>query len=360
METYPALTSASTPASSQFIRLTDIIIPPDRQRKDFNAQFLSELGETIRKRGLMHAVVLRESDGVFYLVAGESRMRAVSDLWMLGDSFNYNKLPVPENFIPYVTLGQLTPLQAEEAELDENLQRRDLSWMERSAAMAKLHRIRSAQAQAEGRIHTIADTAMETTGKTGGSYQENVRKEIVLAKHLDNPAIAKAATVDEAYKILKKQEETVKNLQLAAVVGKTFTEDLHQLFHVDCLDWMRDTQLLFDVILTDPPYGMGADTFGDAAGSLSNHVHQYDDSKANWIALMSAWCPLAFQVTKPQAHVYVFCDIDNFPQLRELMKLAGFYVFRTPLIHYKPNSGRVPLPTEGPRRQYETDRKSVV
>jgi hypothetical protein len=36
------------------------------------------------------------------------------------------------------------------------------------------------------------------------------------------------------------------------------------------------------------------------------------------------------------------------------MQLAGWYVFRTPLIAHKPNSGRVPLPTEGPRRQYET------
>jgi len=33
---------------------------------------------------------------------------------------------------------------------------------------------------------------------------------------------------------------------------------------------------------------------------------------------------------------------------------AGWYVFRTPFIVHKINSGRVPLPTMGPRRQYET------
>jgi DNA modification methylase len=35
------------------------------------------------------------------------------------------------------------------------------------------------------------------------------------------------------------------------------------------------------------------------------------------------------------------------------MQAAGWYVFRTPILHTKPNSGRVPLPEEGPRRQYE-------
>ena len=35
------------------------------------------------------------------------------------------------------------------------------------------------------------------------------------------------------------------------------------------------------------------------------------------------------------------------------MESAGWYVFRTPLINHKVNSGRVPLPDQGPRRQYE-------
>jgi len=32
---------------------------------------------------------------------------------------------------------------------------------------------------------------------------------------------------------------------------------------------------------------------------------------------------------------------------------AGWYVFRTPLIYYKTDDGRVPLPDIGPRRQWE-------
>jgi DNA modification methylase len=221
--------------------------------------------------------------------------------------------------------------------------------------MSKLHRIRGIQAHNEGRVHTVADTALETKGRSDGSYQSAVRKDLIVAQHLHNPEVAKAKTADEAFKILKRQEETAKNIALATSVGKTFTKSIHELHNTDCLEFMSSCQEgLFDVILTDPPYGMGADAFGDGgSGRLANNEHHYKDDYESWLALMATWAPLSFRVTKPQAHAYVFCDIENFPTLKVLMKEAGWYVFRTPFICTKPNSGRVPLPDEGPRRQWE-------
>jgi site-specific DNA-methyltransferase (adenine-specific) len=339
----------------QTVEVSKIIITPNRQRQEFDPVAMGELAETITAKGLMHAPVMRETEEGLVLVAGERRLRAIRDIWMLGGIVKYNGEEVPEGQVPYVTLGQLTPLQAEEAELEENLHRKDLTWQENSAAMAKLHSLRSRQAQAEGRVHTVADTAMETKGRSDGSYQATVRKDLIVAKHLDNPEVAKAKTVDEAFKILKRQEETSRNIQLAATVGKTFTESVHELHNTNCLAWMRSADAdQFDVILTDPPYGMGADQFGDGGGGrLANNEHHYKDDLESWRALMLDWCPLAYRVSKQQAHAYVFCDIDNFHELKRMMQAAGWYVFRTPMICTKPNSGRVPLPDEGPRRQWE-------
>lgn len=339
----------------QLIETRKVIVEADRQRKDFDPQALAELGEGITSKGLMHAIVVRETPEGLKLVAGERRFRAVTDIQMLGGIVRYNNQEVPDGFIPYTTLGQLTPLQAEEAELEENLRRKDLTWQENAAAMAKLHSLRSRQAQAEGRIHTVADTAMETKGRSDGSYQAAVRKDLIVAKHLHNPEVAKAKTADEAFKILKRQETTQQNVALAASVGKTYSSSVHELHNANCLNWMRTADAeQFDVILTDPPYGMGADTFGDGGGGrLSNNEHHYKDDLESWLALMNDWAPLSYRVAKPQAHAYVFCDIDNFPTLRNIMKAAGWYVFRTPFICCKPNSGRVPLPDEGPRRQWE-------
>ena len=338
----------------QTIHESKIIVTPGRQRQEFSPQEMSELTEAIAAHGLMHPIVVRETPDGFVLVAGERRWRAIRDMRMLGGQLKFNGTIVPDGEIPYVTLGQLTPLQAEEAELQENIARKDLTWQENAAAVAKLHSLRSRQAQAEGRVHTVADTAMETKGRSDGGYQAAVRKDLVVAKFLHNPEVAKAKTADEAFKIIKRQEESQRNVALAAEVGKTFTQSVHELHNTNCLSWMRaQPEGLFDVILTDPPYGLGADSFGDGGGKLSGIEHHYKDDVESFRALMGEWCPLAYRIAKAQAHAYVFCDLDNFHWLKQQMTAAGWWVTRTPFICTKPNSGRVPHPEHGPRRQWE-------
>lgn len=340
--------------SNQYINRSEIVIDPNRQRQEFDPQALQELASGIRSKGLMHAPVLRERDGQMVLVAGERRLRAMDEVTMLGGEVRYNGEVVPDGMVPYVTLGQLTPLEAEEAELDENLHRKDLTWQERSAALSRLHNLRSKQAQAEGRIHTVADTAAEVKGRSDGNFQNTVRKDLIVSKYLHVPAVAKAKTADEAFKVLKKIEESQKNVALAQSVGKDFTHDLHKVFNTNCLSWMLATDPeQFDAILTDPPYGMGADSFGDGGGKLTGIEHHYKDDADSWRALMQQWAPLAYRVAKPEAHAYVFCDIDNFHELKLIMQGAGWWVTRTPFICTKPNSGRVPHPEHGPRRQWE-------
>lgn len=356
-----------------------IVVRPNRQRQEFDPDALQELKNSIEDNGLMHPPVLRREGVEWVLVAGERRLRAIREIWELGGDFRCDgDLYTPaEMLVPYVNLGDLSPLEAEEAELDENLKRRDLTWQEHAAAVARLHALRTAQKSAarpsepvlgpdgkpvfpfpKPKTQTVADTALEVTGRSDGYYQDSIRKEILVAKHLDNPAVAKAKTADEAFKILKKQEQARQDTELAAAIGKTFSADVHQLHNVDCLDFMAtfagvsDFEKI-DVIITDPPYGMGADQFGDGGGKMTAIEHHYDDSLESWRVLMSKWCKLAFAVTKPQAHAYVMCDFDRFHELKEMMQDAGWYVFRTPLINCKINSGRVPLPDKGPRRQYE-------
>lgn len=356
-------------------QLTQIRINPNRQRQEFDLVALQELKNSIEDRGLLHPPVLRREDGQLVLVAGERRLKAISEIFELGGSFTCNGEVFADGRVPYTDLGELGHLEAEEAELDENLKRRDLTWQEHAAAVARLHALR--QAQKEGQAastlanpeasdlqkliatippkQTIADTAEELTGRRDGSFQDTVRKEIIVAKHLDNPAVAKAKSADEAFKILRREEQRQKNIELAKEVGASFNSEKHRIFNVNCLEWMADAenQGVFDVICTDPPYGMGADGFGDAGGKLSGIEHHYDDSYEAWLELMKAWAPLSFAVTKPQAHAYVFCDFDRFHELKAMMQAAGWYVFRTPLVVHKLNSGRVPLPDQGPRRQYE-------
>lgn len=358
---------------TKFYTPEQIHIADNRQRQEFDPQAMEDLRSSIEDRGLLHAPVVREGPDGPVLVAGESRIKAILDIYALGGRIRYNNELVPEGHIPTVTLGELTELEAEEAELDENLKRKDLTWQERAAAEARLHalRVKQRDVKVEAAVkaaiaspdvplpvipeHTIADTAKELHGRADGYFQDSVRKNVILSQHLDNPAIAKAKSADEAFKILKKQEDQKRNVDLAIAVGKTFTSDVHKLYNESCLSVMTrpEYQGYFDVILTDPPYGMGADQFGDGGGRLTNSEHQYDDSYESWKVLMSKWVPLTMAVTKPQAHLYAFCDIDRFHELKAMLEAVGWDVFRTPLIVHKLNSGRVPRPEHGPRRQYE-------
>ena len=352
--------------------ISAVLIRDNRQRQEFDPEALQELKNSIEDRGLFHPPVLRrEADGLV-LVAGERRLKAISEIFELGGSFTHNGQTFSEGNLPYTDMGSLSLLEAEECELDENLKRRDLTWQEHAQAVSRLHTLRQQQATVTNdkailtatatgtspklSLHTVADTAEELTGRRDGSYQDNIRTEILVAKHLDNPLIAAAKSPKEALKILKAEETRAKNIELAKTVGASFDASSHTVLNMDCLTYMRspEAQGKFDVILTDPPYGMNADQFGDAGGKMTGINHHYDDSFESWVKLMEQWCNLSFQVTKPQAHAYVFCDIDNFHSLKSMMEKAGWYVFRTPLILVKLNSGRVPLPECGPRRQYET------
>jgi hypothetical protein len=56
---------------------------------------------------------------------------------------------------------------------------------------------------------------------------------------------------------------------------------------------------------------------------------------------------------KDEAHLYLYCDIDHFVELKAMVAAAGWKPHRTPLIHLKREGGRVPWPECGPRRSYE-------
>lgn len=357
------------------IPIEKLTITENRQRTTFDAQAMDDLRSSIETQGLLQAPVCREQDGKIILVAGERRIRSIKDLWALGGTLYYESAPIKEGFVPVTNLGNVTILEAEEAELEENLRRENLTWQEQADAESRLFRLRQKQADqkvAEWEAQaasedaaiegiparpvqpTVASIAQESRGKSDQYNTEGVRNSLTLARHLDDPEIAKAKSAREAMKILNRREELNNNARLAIEVGKTFSSSSHTILNVDCLEEMAKPEYAarYDIILTDPPYGMGADSFGNS-NDRNLAQHQYDDSYESWKILMAKWAPLTALVAKPEAHLYAFCDFDRFHELKAMLEAAGWKVFRTPFVYQKINSGRVPLPEHGPRRTYE-------
>jgi len=89
-------------------KLSQLVILDNRQRQEFEPNALMELTESIRDNGLMHAPVVRLYNDELVLVAGERRIKAMQDLWALGEEVRYDGRVIPEGYIPYTPLGELS------------------------------------------------------------------------------------------------------------------------------------------------------------------------------------------------------------------------------------------------------------
>jgi len=340
---------------------TLVQIPPNRQRKEFRQDRIISLADSIAKIGLLQAPVLR-NDSI--LVAGERRIKAMHYLHMMGRQFQYAGKPVPKDHIPYTDLSSLSDIDAFEAELEENCQREDLTWGEKATAIAQLHNLRVMQKEkltldtatgevTEPTIQTHLDTAEEVYGRSDGYFGDLARKSIIVARHLSDPDVARAKNLQDAFKVLKQKETTANHKARGEALPGEVLKGQHSLFLSPFQNLTLEQK--YDIILTDPPYGMGAGSFAaDGTGKVTLS-HDYDDSLESWQLLMVDFSRWSMAVTKPEAHLYAFCDIDRFSDLRTYLETAGWWVHRTPLVFAKDgaSSSRVPWPEHGPRRSYE-------
>lgn len=337
-----------------FIPLTDITIPPKRFRREFDPAALNELREDIAKNGLLQPLVIRREGGTAVLVAGERRYRALADAFELGYNVRHGTLDIPPASAPVIDVGDLSELARREAEYAENAVRRDFTWQENVAALEALASLRAEQAAAAGLPPpTLGDLSLEVRGSAQGGPRADTRKELIVAQHLDDPEVAAAKTVSDAYKVLMKKERHAENTAMAQALGTTLATSAHTILNEDSVAWLEQAEpSQFDVILTDPPYGMGADEFGDSGGKAAG-AHGYVDDPDTAFRCMHAVFTNGFRVAKPQAHLYMFLDIDYYVWAREQATLAGWRVHRTPLIWHKPSGSRMPWPQHGPQRRYE-------
>lgn len=330
----------------KLIKLSKIIVPENRQRKTFDAGRIKELAESIKNVGLLHPiVVLPSSSEEFRLVAGERRLRALETI---KEEHFCNGQLVSEGFALCSFTAELDDFERREAELDENIKRVDLTWQERAGAINALAALRREQKPETTKIEIAQELAAATDVSVEAARAEIARAEVV-GRMIDDPKVAAARTFREAYTIASKLIESEFTAALAAATGDVSSE--HSCITGDCISAMSVLPpASFDCIITDPPYGMGADSFGDAGPS-----HAYSDTKDDAMRIAKQIILHGLVLCKPAAHLYVFCDIDNFHELRDFCAANAWKPWRTPLVWDKGGAlGHNPIPDQAIRRSYET------
>src|SRR4051812_3993466 len=119
----PAAVAAEPGDQVHQVRLTEIVPSPLQPRKEFAAEQLAELVDSIRQHGIIQPLIVRLVDGRHELIAGERRWRAAQTVGL-------TEAPV--------IVREANDVEVLELSLIENLQRADLNPIEEAQAYARL------------------------------------------------------------------------------------------------------------------------------------------------------------------------------------------------------------------------------
>lgn len=344
------------------IPIDQIIIPEYRQRTTpLDREKIAEFAESFSVRGKqINPIALRKNDeDKWVLVAGFRRLctrKLVPNV-----ELRCGELLLRPGCIAATNWGDLTVIEQNEIELEENAIRADLTVAEKAAAVGLLHDLRKRQAEAEGKVYTNFALANDArVAPESPRVSERVAEAatlLELSKHVAKPEVAKIKTIPEARAFLRKEMSRERNADLrkAYEANVASSASPHRIILGSCYDaevWKRMPFGQFDVACFDPPYGVNAQAFGSQGGQAHTAGHKYEDSKAVWDEVCSLVPSIAAAALKEDCHLYSFCDPRNYVQLAEAMEAAGFTVWHVPLIWAK-NGGILPDHKRGPRRTYE-------
>jgi len=175
------------------VATTEVIVLADRTRKEFDQGKLRELAESIKRRRQDTPGICQHDDsGRPVLVAGERRLKACE---LAGVPFTYR------------LESSVDPLEILEIEIEENLCRINLNWLEEVNAIARLHEIKQKRfgetepGKAGG--WSVADTAEITEKSLGG-----VHSDLELAIFADKiPEVANAKNKTDAKKTIQRMKK---------------------------------------------------------------------------------------------------------------------------------------------------------
>lgn len=285
------------------------------ERRPIDLDALRELKSSFLDIGQIQPIVLDENKK---LMAGAHRLQAAKEL----------EWPT----IGFLYFNDLTPLQKAILEFDENHKRKQLSWQQEAAAIAKIHGMKIAE-QPGWTATATAEALNLSLGK--------VTEDLILAQNLTNERVTGRPSRRGAITTVKRERELslVRELakrRSAIDVEKSDTIEMLRggaIHNDDCLTVLRAIQdNTIDLIVTDPPWGIDLDKSSQWS---QKWLATYDDSAASVAILLKDAFREMYRVLKPSNHFYTFFPIDKITWWLEALNEVGFIVRPRPLVWFK-------------------------
>jgi len=341
------------------IAITDINIGEKHRMRKFFGD-IEGLAASLARFGLLTPIVLDEENN---LIAGHRRILAAKHLgW-------------PD--IPYLRREALDPIVRQELELEENIRRKDLEWQEEVVGLYRLYMAKQSRYGEKGNPlsenggYGIEEAARELDRATG-----SISMDLALAKALQEyPDLVEEKTKSSAFKRFRRMKETALRAELAKrkqeIDHGAFSEDdddaeeeatetdapifvrqpirkavwkgIGIFYHADSRDVLRGLPAdSIDLIVTDPPYGIGLYREGTATSSskfAENQGAMYDDDPKTVMDMLDETFMHAARLLKPDGHAYVFFHMTRYEPVYLMLKRHFGECEATPIIWLKQTTG---------------------
>ncbi len=338
-------------SSCQLISISEIWVNrAERQRRNIEAK---DLEISIQRNGLLNPIIITRAEGpmgeLFELKAGERRLTACRNLGHTEILCHFAE--------------DLTQIEAQLIELEENIKRTDLEWRETTTAVGRIHPLH---------LGLDPDWPMGETAEVCGLGLPTISKYLQMEQAISNghQRVAEAGTIPEAYNVIKRAEARAAGDALEELMELPGTSPVPgararpngppspeaTILQESFLVWGPAYHgPRFNLIHCDFPYGIEA--FSGPQGRGAEPGCHYSDQKEVFFELLDCLCSNLDRLMSLSGHLMFWYSGQHLGQILETFRLKApsLHFHSHPLIWVKSdNAGIAADPRRTPRHVYET------
>lgn len=290
---------------SQTIPTADVIVSDDRFR-EANKSKVQDIAESLKRFGQLQPIIVRED--TMELVDGLHRLMA-------------HRLGKIET-ITVVYRDEVDELFLKEMELEANIQRMEMSWIERERAIAQLHKMK---------VERDPNWSMgQTAAIAGARGQADVSEAVLITKMTELfPEIGEAKSKNQALSWAKAKAKNIMRVEEVKKNVVDYSALEPKLVLGNSVEVIKALPSGFaDAIITDPPFGINYD---DRKAGSEGALTAYEDDKDSYERLLSM-APDMYRILKKDGWLIWFLGISWYERCKIAFREAGFIVDEIPII----------------------------